>query len=494
VPSRVAVFSDIHIGNNLNTCWYQPRVHEKALVTALDYVADTADQFAEVILLGDLVDTWTYPPTLTPPSMADIIAANPAVLGSDGALQRVVKAVPKVTYVLGNHDGTITQADISALQSSVGAIEMADPVHVLTGASGKRTVFSHGHYSTMFNAPDDRAPWGDSLPVGHFVTRAFSYMMANQLQPGVTVADLSGFGYPDGFDIWMLVSSFAINPNPDIASVLLNYVADTAHMRKDLQVALPNGHSASIDDAVGIYKDLFTRWEQSEGTQNAARAAMADGSGNYLAWFAQRLAIQQSADLIVMGHTHTPVGGLAVSPISYFNNGFECTPAPDNPTKALWTFTMVDLDTPWAEIFQVSPGDDELSVAGIPAMRTVVQPPGVDDWSCYVRIFNQSQQPLILNGSSASAGTWVVPPPQTIPAGGRGDAWLQDNWGAEGSAGAFSYSGAGDFSVSCPTGSSNAASGAGGNFVTKIGSGEWGDPGKVPSLGRPLQVKFTVGG
>src|SRR5262249_32360561 len=157
-----------------------------------------AGMFQEVILLGDLVDTWTYPPSVPPPSMADIIAANPNVLGSGGALAKVVKAVPKVTFLLGNHDGTLTPTDITALQKSVGPVELVDPVRVLTGTSGRRTAFSHGHLWTMFNAPDERAPYGDSLPVGHFVTRAFSYMMANKLPPGQTVADLPNMGYPSG--------------------------------------------------------------------------------------------------------------------------------------------------------------------------------------------------------------------------------------------------------------------------------------------------------
>ncbi len=51
-------------------------------------------ELREVILLGDLVDTWTYAPSVTPPTMAEIIAANENVLGASGALANVVKAVP----------------------------------------------------------------------------------------------------------------------------------------------------------------------------------------------------------------------------------------------------------------------------------------------------------------------------------------------------------------------------------------------------------------
>lgn len=493
---RAAVLSDIHIGNDANTCWYQSTVHEPYLVAALEWIERNAEQFREVVLLGDLVDIWTYPPGVNPPSMADIIAANPNVLGSGGALAKVVRAVPKVTFLLGNHDGTLTEEDIATLRNSVGQIDLVDPVHVLTGESGARTVFSHGHLWTMFNAPDEKSPW-NTLPVGHFVTRAFSYMMANRLPPGKTVAECPNMGYPDGFEILPLLRSLGPNMSPDLAAILLGYVATASAMPETVPIVLPNGESTTIADAKRIYADLFTRWTQKEGSVlNAARAALADGSGNYLAWFAQRLAIQENADLVVFGHTHTPIGGLSISPINYFNSGFECASVPDNPPK-MFNFTIVDLESAAAEIMMVEHGSYAISVAPVPALPSVVLPPALD-FSCYVRILNQGSVPLTLTRSSASEGYWVVPPTQTIPPGGRGDGWLQDYPGLDGSEGSFAYDQGGKslpFTVSCPTGWwPNSASGAGGNFVARSGAGEWGPRGRVPDYGRPLQVIFTVEG
>lgn len=490
---HVAALSDIHIGNDANTCWYQSSVHEPYLVAALDWLVQNASMFREVVLLGDLVDTWTYPPSVRPPTMADIIAANPSVLGPGGALTKVVKAVPKVTLLLGNHDGQLTPADITTLQQSVGAVQLADPVHVVTGTSGRRTAFSHGHHWTMFNAPDDRSPW-NTLPVGHFVTRAFSYMMANTLKAGQTVADVSNMGYPNGFDLLQFLRSLGPNMSPDLAGMLLDYVSTVANMSDSLPIALPSGDTATIKQAKQIYADLFTRWvgEEHGSILNAARAALADGSGDYLAWFAQRLAIQQSADLVVMGHTHTAIGGLSISPVNYYNSGFECASVPDNPPKS-FTFTIVDVEAAAAEIMMVSPGSNAISVAPVAALPSVVLPPSMD-FSCYVRILNKGSAPLTLSQQSASDGYWVVPPPQTIPPGGRGDGWLQDYSGPAGSDGKFTYGGAGAFSVSCPTGWWNTASGAGGNFVARSGSGDWGPRGRVPGSGHPLQVVFTVGG
>ena len=71
------VLSDIHIGTNVPTCWYQKSVHEERLNAALATVAAQKNVRQEVLFLGDMFDMWTYPPSMRPPSMSNIIAANP---------------------------------------------------------------------------------------------------------------------------------------------------------------------------------------------------------------------------------------------------------------------------------------------------------------------------------------------------------------------------------------------------------------------------------
>ena len=60
------VLGDVHIGNNANTFWYQKSIHEQYLVTALNWIVDFESRqpgvIQEVVLLDDLIDTWTYPP------------------------------------------------------------------------------------------------------------------------------------------------------------------------------------------------------------------------------------------------------------------------------------------------------------------------------------------------------------------------------------------------------------------------------------------------
>src|SRR4051794_14441879 len=69
MKNLAVVLSDVHIGSNDPTNWYQGEVHEPYLVAALDWVVANADSVRELIVLGDLVDFWTYVPSDRPPSI-----------------------------------------------------------------------------------------------------------------------------------------------------------------------------------------------------------------------------------------------------------------------------------------------------------------------------------------------------------------------------------------------------------------------------------------
>jgi hypothetical protein len=71
--------------------------------------------------------------------------------------------------------------------------------------------------------------------------------------------------------------------------------------------------------------------------------------------------------------------------------------------------------------------------------------------------------------------------------------WLQDYSGVQGTEGSVTYNGNLQFKFSCPTGLSwNSASGPGNNFIARSAGNDWQARGKVPWLGHPLQVRFTV--
>ncbi len=450
-----------------------------------------------MILLGDVFDVWTYPPNVRPPGMREIIAANRILLGPSGPFAKLVRAFPgHVRMLLGNHDGSLTRADIDLLNRSLGGnqargerIELVDAAHhVCAGVSGARTVFSHGHHWCMFNAPDARSRWS-TIPVGHFVTRAIGYQMARSLRPGETTADRINHGNP-GVS-WSTVLA-SLNRSDDLAAFLLTYICRQTRMPQTEPIVMPDGSRTTVREAMRVYTDLFTRWAAVEGRNNAIRAARADLEAPQLAWAAQRLAMRTQSDLVVFGHTHAPVGGLGISPVTYVNSGYECVARPDFGRGREFTFTEVDLERATARVLAVTGAG--MTGARAPVMPSAIVAPAAD-FSCYVRIENRSGTRLRLTGQRlAPASNFVVGPPLEIAPGARADIWIQDDPGARGSGGRFTYHDGTrplEFVVACPVAGRNIVRSPVPNYRTRTGSSPW-RSGGVNWLGHPVQVRLEV--
>jgi hypothetical protein len=272
-----------------------------------------------------------------------------------------------------------------------------------------------------------------------------------------------------------------------------------------------------------VFAGLFADWARSEGDWNAARAAAADATGEDLAWFALRQALRARADLVVMGHTHTPIKGLTVAPlgVEYVNSGFECVSLPDAAKGVEFTFALVDLDAPSASLIAVRPVGGRMRFAPSRAGKTPVVVPRrkqlpwpfnklpFEDFSCYVRIENRSRTALSLvpNSVWSNNSIWVVGP-LDIPAGGRADVWLQDRLGMQGSTGRFTYTDGKsnlNFAFGCPTASPNHVSagvtersrGTPGsglviNYEARAGNDPWRQR-AIRGRGHPVQMRCVVG-
>jgi UDP-2,3-diacylglucosamine pyrophosphatase LpxH len=530
---HAVVLSDIHIGDNAPTCWYQDQVHFPYLASVLDWVVARRASVREVIFLGDMFDVWTYEPARQPPRMSEIIAANPRLLGASGPLATLVKALPgRVRLLTGNHDGSLTGSDIAQLNAaltgnpSTGIQLVSEPHLVLTGASGARTLFEHGHRWCMFNAPDPKSRWSE-IPVGHFVSRGIAYRVATK-HKGKTAADLpvSGNGDMDltGDDFRAIWGEFSKRQDLNLVEELLRHVTRKTGLARDETIRMPDGSRSSLGQARGVFAGLFADWGRREGNWNAARAAAADATGEDLAWFALRQALRTHADLVVMGHTHTPIKGLTVAPlgVEYVNSGFECVSRPDAAKGVEFTFALVDLEAPSASVLAVQQVGGRMGLASSRAGKTPVVVPRrqqfpspfnklpFHDFSCYVRLENRSRTALSLvrNSVRDDNSTWVVAPPADIPAGGRADIWLQDRLGMQGSEGRFTYTdGKSDlnFAFRCPTVFSNRVSAgvtqrSGGpppsglviNYEARAGNEPWRQR-AIQDSGHPVQMRCVVG-
>jgi UDP-2,3-diacylglucosamine pyrophosphatase LpxH len=519
---KVVVLSDIHIGDNSPTVWYQASVHEQYLVGILDWVAQES-LISEVVLLGDIVDFWTYPFSTPPPTFEAISAANPNVFGPHGALARLLDAKGgAVTYVEGNHDFGVTAADVARITSPGGyKVRFGGSEYRVDGQGNQGILFSHGHAYTMFNAPDPTSPWqitpqssvARGLPVGHFVTRMVATKWARDLAAGGTVAQLPGQGAPNGIGLSGIIQGIISHGGDvSIARALLDSVAAQTGCGPNDPIILPFGlGTTTLAHVQDIYANLWTEWVKAapagQGELRAAKAAIADAGGTYLGWFAQMRAFESVADAMIMGHTHSPIMGLQNSLITYANCGFECPSVPDMGRQFM-SFVLVDVADLSTQVLRISsPPGQGLQIDTCPASSTSVVVSPAQDFSCYVIIENTLQENLLLQSTRVGNGYFPVPPPAKIAPGKQAMIWLQDKPGLHGSDATFIYAAGGrsfEFTVDCPTGVySNVALATGGaTFRTKYGSHQnWGPIGKVdpwrpfhPSSDpmHPFFVLFTV--
>lgn len=498
--SKIVVLSDIHIGTNAPTVWYQKDIHEPYLITVLDWVTDKAQSIRELILLGDIVDFWTYPPDEQPPSFDEIMAANPNIFASTGKLSQVLTALEgKVTYVRGNHDMTITQSDLDKIQNPKGyKIKLSpDDIYYPLGNGNQSIACTHGHLYTMFNAPYNSASNPAApLPLGQFITRAMAYKWHRDIKPGQTVADLTASGDPNGISLDALVSSV----NDSIAETVLNYIVKVTGLEETHPIKLANNRETSIKEAKNIYRNLWSEWQLKYNELTALKSAQADLDGTFMGWFAQKLAFELGAELVIMGHTHKPISGLEDSLIKYFNTGFNCPSKPDISKKHP-TFLIIDTDDCHAEILQVDNNKGAYAIHQ-PTKTEKAKVTELSDYSCYLIIDNsKGNSDLDLLDFEPTHGHYIVAPPRKISRGEQRRFWLQDYLGPKGTEGWARYSGQGreiKLMYKCPTVSNwvslssidNDCSGT--NFYTKSGGDNWGDLNQVKKLGHPFFVKFVL--
>ena len=378
--NKIIVLSDIHVGTEFPTVWYRRDFHEGYLIKVLDYIIENAASIRELVLLGDIFDFWLYPPDVMPPSFDLIIDANPNILGNNGKLSQVLTALEgNVVFIPGNHDMNITQEDLDKIQNPKFKIKLGPEIY----QPDKKIIFTHGHLFTIFNAPDMNTSL-KPLPIGYFVSRAYAFSLMHTLKSGQTVADLPDQGYPSGLNIGPFLDLLkGLQPGTSATSMLVDYLA--AGMPQDMPINISSSTVITLMQAKALYYDLWSTWVLAngggvKGNLIAMKSATADYNGTYMAWFAQRLALERGADLVVMGHTHKPKSGLYQGMVNYVNNGFVCPSKPDMASTAerkAITFTEIDTATTKALLFEVVNENGSYKIKDFSApLDSVVYPPG----------------------------------------------------------------------------------------------------------------------
>jgi len=329
----VIILSDIHMGTTAPTVRYRKDIHEKYLLAIFEDIIERANKIREVILLGDIFEFWSYPPNELPPTLDEIIDANPNILGVNGKLRQVLSALKgRIVYLCGDHDINITELDLNKIKSSDGyTIKYHSGTYIPVYDTS--ILFTHGHEFTLLNSPYLRSKFAP-LPIGYFVTRAIAYKVQNVLRktPGLTIANLEEYEAYDFTEFLSeipdFVKSYAVGS--DFVSKFIDAIAYSTGMPKDLQIQVNETTTASLNDVKEIYKDLLNEFRKAMKKQGISdqsilsNALSADFNRNYLPCYVQKDVFGDFIDIVVMGHTHSPIVTFSNDMIDYVNTGSIC--------------------------------------------------------------------------------------------------------------------------------------------------------------------------
>ena len=488
-----AVISDIHIGDNSKTCWYNKEFHESYLKKVFEHIISRKEEFEELIILGDLFDFWTYPPGIQPPSTKKIIQENPNILGKDEALDKVVTALKgKVSYVRGNHDINVTQKDLDAIPYSNKnnwRVTKKNNIYKINGC-----LFTHGHLSTIFNAPDP----SNSIPIGHFVTRLISHKISKGSKPAWK---LKGYGAPSKTKLAKsLIASLTLKK--DLISLFVNtWKISTGFADDHAKIILPDGTTTTLSRVKKQYANLILNWLKKYGDDYTIKSILADANGTYMGWLTQKLVLEQNSLMGITGHTHFPTLGIKGALADDINCGYECFSEPDRDKNgAKFTFAIVETDSfpPKKSLSEVTKKNNNYSIGvarKIPKAKIVISP--FKDYSCYVRIINNSNSAMIKKSQKKKNGLYIVAPKNTIEKKSISEFWLQDEVGVHGSDGHVTYKHKSKeikFKYDCPTGWYNnkvSCSDKSVKYRTRVGNGKW-QNNKIKKKDHPICVEFII--
>lgn len=346
--------SDIHIGPNKPTNWYQKDVHQKYLKAILMYVQNNADKIKDFVILGDWFDLWTYPPTDRPPSVFDIFDANKDIFypSDDGDFVSCLDSIQgNFYYVNGNHDMSVSCEDINTHFQPLSKKRRM----IVCGGPKNNTIYesggiygAHGNSYSLTCMPDNTVSSYSPLPLGYYITRTVALLCQQKLdkEGKANAAMLSDSGDPAFsfqsaiYDLKYIAEllerecSFA-------QAILFDLIKKTG--QKDLEkmiYTMPDGstiNAKQVTDMFSHVKIEIDVWHDK---------ALKVDIENSLDSEAEQLA--KDYKVVLFGHTHTPeLDVKKFFPISlYANTGFNCAAKPDMstspPKKSPPTFVEVE--------------------------------------------------------------------------------------------------------------------------------------------------------
>ena len=318
--TRRIFLSDIHMSSaelyqrkKLST-WYLPEKHQARLLGFLNgYVLAGKEEIKDVILLGDIFNTWVCPANMRPPTYASIIKSNGDVIA---AFRRIIRSGINIFYVNGNHDFDLRPDEIQARIKGIRPVKYY--------RSG-RIHAEHGHRHDIYNRPDFISDPAFGRPIGYFISR----LTATAGAKGPTLLDLPA--YLDD-----LLEAAATSQT--IFASIVEAMAERAGMQDSDTITMPEGRKLTVAEVKQRYERLSTVYSISELINDLYER-------RYLHASADRLCARHNFNTVIFGHTHNALvdkDWFLVEDRIYANTGSWCkekaycveidkSPAPEVP-------------------------------------------------------------------------------------------------------------------------------------------------------------------
>lgn len=310
----LASLSDMHLGSPNTT-----RAHREGIASCLDHLRGMG--LTHLVLSGDILDNWTAPAEVLPPTYEEILVGDDLVIP---ALQRLSQSGVGIHYLLGNHDFDV---DTDLFHKYLPDVRVA-PYFTL----GNLWV-EHGHSYDLFNACGPRIrnpdPAGGDRPLGYYITRIHT-------KAGRTGSTVNSSAYIQ--NSMRMVKEERRPGKWTVATIVLDYVIREAGLSYNDDVVMPDGSKIPIWAISEAYADIFRAWEEEKGLFDAIDAILV--AIEYMNHAAQDVRTLQKKRLVIFGHSHQATwddlttGTQAVTG-AYSNDGAWC--------KTPQTLTLVEL-------------------------------------------------------------------------------------------------------------------------------------------------------
>jgi UDP-2,3-diacylglucosamine pyrophosphatase LpxH len=328
--TQIVVISDLHMGADL--AYAEFNKNTKPLVNFLGQVQGSPT-VKELVIAGDLVDEWFVPATTDTYAGKDqadfvkrVASTNQEVF--DGLNRIIQEGNVRVTYVPGNHDLTVTAANIESILPGIN--QARDDVLGLgtyLPEGHPEIAIEHSHRYNFFCAPDPIsnravAP-GSILPPGYFYTRTATLSVVQkcstpgEVLPQVTQDTAGGDSQALAYAYWSvwkaLLTSCPIENTFDEKIVVTNVngFAETYAVDDFLPFQETPGGPISMN----LYKNSLDTWDERQTLNHVpvhipTQQAVTDSPSNTATdaqattqYFANP---ESNARIVVFGHTHAP--------------------------------------------------------------------------------------------------------------------------------------------------------------------------------------------